>query len=127
MSFTTTTKKGFGRGKFLGFPTINMEIPKDGFFADMEEGVYACLISFLDTKYKGALYFGKVPAFDYAGKVLEVFLIDISNIEVNEGQKIQVELKKYIRGVMDFDSKEALSQQIKQDVVKIKDVLAHLT
>ncbi len=122
MEIKTHHVKGKGRGKLLGFPTINLEIPKD---LDQEEGIYASRVKIAGKKYLGALHFGPVPTFDESDKTLEVFLIDTKDqdLDFTDQDQITVEFFKKIREIRKFNSENELSRQIGMDVAQIKSLL----
>lgn len=122
MRFKTFQVKGHGRGKLLGFPTINMQIP-EGFSID--EGIWAANVFISKTKYLGAMHYGPIPVFKENEKSLEVFLIGIKdeNFKLEKNQEIELEPKKYIRKIMAFKSQNELSLQIKKDVEEIRKIV----
>jgi riboflavin kinase/FMN adenylyltransferase len=115
MKFQTRQVKGHGRGKLLGYPTINMEIPKD---LAIKEGIYAVRVSIGDNAFKGALHYGPVPVFDQKTNSLEVFLLGVSSQEAEglDTTNISIEPIKRLRDVRAFASESALVLQIQQDV-----------
>jgi riboflavin kinase/FMN adenylyltransferase len=122
MSFRTKQIKGKGRGKLLGYPTINFQIPRD-FVAD--EGIYAAMVIINKKIYKGALHYGPVPTFNEKEKSLEVFLIDADEKELDrlDGKIIEIELVKKIRDIKKFSTVEELSLQIGWDVEMINSIM----
>jgi riboflavin kinase / FMN adenylyltransferase len=121
IQFTTTTTHGHGRGKTLGFPTINMVIPSE--LLNAKKGIHASRVSINSTTYQGALYFGPPITFGDIDDQLEVYLLDIESINVTEATVITVSVSAYIRGVQAFKSKEALVEQMERDVSEIRNVL----
>lgn len=118
MKFESTHIKGKGRGKPMGFPTINLKIPDN--FA-LKDGIYAARVEIENNFFAGALHYGSVPTFDEEKKSLEVFLIGVTkDIEDLDEKVIKVEIVKYLRPVLKFDSKEELIKQIEEDVRNIK-------
>ena len=105
MKFQTTTITGKGRGKSLGYPTVNMFIP-DEIPVVLRPGVYAARAVIKNTLYNGALYYGPIPTFGETESSLEMYFFDTLNLYVAEGEQIEVETVKFIRGVMDFDFPE---------------------
>ncbi|MBI5619675.1 riboflavin kinase, partial [Candidatus Gottesmanbacteria bacterium] len=79
MKITSRQIKGKGRGKLLGFPTINLEIPEG---LTLKEGIWAVWVTIAGKRYGGALHFGPVPTFREREKSLEVFLLDASEAEL---------------------------------------------
>jgi riboflavin kinase / FMN adenylyltransferase len=122
MRFTSTTIKGYGRGKSLGYPTINMVVPET-IPVTLMHGVYAVKVKLKGEKYSGALYYGPVPVFAQSENVFEVHLLDTYDIVVRDGESIEVEIVKYIRGVLDFGSPELLKIQMDKDVAQVEKVL----
>ena len=122
MSYRTKQIKGKGRGKLLGYPTINFQIPRD-LVAD--EGIYAAMVIINKKIYKGALHYGPVPTFNEKEKSLEVFLIDADEKELDrlDGKIIEIELVKKIRDIKKFSTVEELSLQIGWDVEMINSIM----
>jgi len=114
--FISYQVKGRGRARTLGFPTINLEIPRD---FDLKTGIYGVWIYLDGKKYLGAMQYGDSPTFDDKTKSLEVFLIDLKKDVVIDGKNIKVEVEKYIRQVKKFISKDRLIKQIEEDVKEI--------
>ena len=119
MKFESTHIKGKGRGKPMGFPTINLKIP-DNF--ELKDGIYAAKVTIENKVFIGALHYGSVPTFNEQEKSLEVFLLgsNISELENLGGKIIKVEIIKYLRPVIKFKSKGELIKQINEDVKKIQ-------
>ena len=122
MKFRTITVQGKGRGKDLGFPTINMQISPE-LILGIKEGIYAARVTIDGETYGGALFYGPIPVFGEIEKSLEVYLIDSGFIYVGPGRDIEVELKKYIRPVQDFSSVELMQRQMIQDVAQVREAL----
>lgn len=130
MKFSSKKISGKGRGKLIGFPTINLEIPrltsrndKEVDF-DLEDGIYAVLVTIDGIKYKGALHFGPIPVFNEQEKSLEVFLIGVGLEFKMEGRgNVDIEVKDFIREIRNFDSEEELAKQIKEDVRVVQELL----
>ncbi len=121
MKFKSRHIKGKGRGKILGFPTINLEIPKR---FSLAIGIWAVKVWIKDNKYIGALHFGSVPTFKEDELSLEVFLINTNNKNIPDldFEDITIEPVKRIRDVELFSSSEKLIDQIKRDVENVKKV-----
>jgi riboflavin kinase/FMN adenylyltransferase len=118
MKFESTHIKGKGRGKQMGFPTINLKIP---LVFELKDGIYAAKVNIENNFFAGALHYGSVPTFNEEEKSLEVFLIGATaDIENLDEKIIKVEIVKYLRPVLKFDSKEELIKQIEEDVINIQ-------
>lgn len=122
MRFISKQIKGHGRGKKIGVPTINLEIP-EGLI--VEDGVYASTVVIDDRKFMGALHIGPVPTFGQKQKSIEVYIIDADKdtFPQTEGKAIAVEVVKRIRSIENFPSTEKLVERIIKDVEEIKEAL----
>ncbi len=111
-----------GRGKEIGFPTINMQVPID---FDMEPGVYASWVTIDNRVYKGALHYGPIPTFNQNNNSLEVHLIDISdeNVPDSFGKDIEIDIVEYIRDVKKFFEVGDLNEAIARDIERVKIIL----
>lgn len=114
----TQTRSGHGRGKTLGFPTLNLEIPSD---LHAEPGIYAGWVMVDHQSYPAAFHYGPIPTFGENGLALEAYLIDVTLKE--KPPEVSFELAEYIRPVKTFSNAEELSEQIARDVAQVRLVL----
>ena len=124
MKFESTHIKGKGRGKPMGFPTINLKIPEN---FELKNGIYVAKVTIENKTFKGALHYGPVPTFGELQKSLEVYLIEVTNgnlisygIENLDGKIIKIEIIKFLRDIIKFKLVEELVRQIGEDVIDIK-------
>ncbi len=117
MTFTARQVTGYGRGKLLGFPTINLEIPSS---LDLAEGIYAVWVRIGAKKFMGALHYGPVPVFDQVEKSLEVFLLDVKDKDIGDTSVIEVQIATRLREVKAFSSTKDLTTQITLDVARVR-------
>lgn len=119
MIFQSRQVKGHGRGKGLGYPTINLEIP--GNF-HLDAGVYAVWVEIGDKVYKGALHYGPTPTFDEKKHALEVYLLDVSDPDAPDtyGVPISIDIVSFIRDIEKFENSDALVEQIGKDVDQVR-------
>lgn len=111
--------KGKGRGKYLGFPTANLEVSPLKLLPPA--GVYAVWVIIDGKKFKGALNIGKRPTFEEKEFSIEVHIFNFKkNIY---GKTLKIELIKYIREEKKFSSIEILKNQIKKDCELINKIL----
>ncbi len=109
---------GEGRGKKLGFPTINIKtssrLPK-------KKGVYICLLHLGQEVFSGVMNIGVNPTFsDLNQKVkVEVYLIEACPQDFKY-KEAQVDILMYVRDEKQFDSIDSLKREIRFDVVKAK-------
>jgi len=122
LSFKSQQVKGAGRGKLLGYPTLNMDIPEE---FQLEDGIFAVWVKISGRKMMGAMHFGAVPTFDQAKKSLEVFLLDVADkdFEKLDTSQILIDVVSWLRGIMRFRNSEELSDQIRKDVVQVRRVM----
>lgn len=122
VKIVTKKVKGKGRGKFLGYPTVNMVIPKT---LVTEDGIYAAKVWIGKKAYNGALHYGPIPTFQDEAKSLEVFLLDTKSVSerVLATEKITVEFVRWLRPVLNFSSEQELVKQIGIDVEAVRKIL----
>ncbi len=122
MEIVSKRIKGQRRGKLLGYPTINLPIPKN---LDLSNGVYAVNVSIKTINYQGALHYGPVPTFNQKKQSLEVHLLNTSDKDLPplENVEIKVKIIKKIREVFKFKNDQDLKKQISKDIKKIKKIL----
>ena len=58
--FTSFLKSGRKRARALGYPTINLEIPRD---FDIEEGTYSVEVIVYRRNYQAVMHYGRSPTF----------------------------------------------------------------
>ena len=103
--------KGKGKGKRLGFPTVNVKL-----LEKIESGVYAGSIRIGDKDYKAGIFVSPDR------KMLEAHLIGFSGDL--RGEMIEVRIEKKIRNVMKFERDEELKEQIADDLQVIRNLPA---
>ena len=109
--------KGAERGSVLGFPTANLEQIETLLPAD---GVYAGMAQVSGTSLAAAVNIGHNPTFDEAMRKVEVHLIDFNGDLY--GERLEVDLFERVRDIVQFDSVEALKQQLLNDVEQVRAV-----
>jgi|SRR3989338_4166198 len=107
-TFGGSVKKYKGRGKKLGFPTANIEIP-----VDLPEGIFVGYTKHNKKKYPSLVFIGAPLTFKEIDKKAEVYILDFSDEIYDEF--LEVEVLKKLRDNKKFDSKEALVEQMKKD------------
>jgi riboflavin kinase/FMN adenylyltransferase len=119
MEFQTRQIKGDGRGKKIGYPTINLVIPDD---FSLGEGIYRSSVTISKDQYVGALYYGPIVTYGGTEHKLEIYLLDVTdeNFPDTGDGMITVRVKEYIRAIKKFDTTEELAQAIADDVEKVR-------
>ncbi len=108
--------QGEGRGKALGFPTLNFKPLNE----ILPEGVYAGLLKYRGQLVPAAVYSGRKPTFGGKGKVLEVHLLGPGR-EPPPGDVAEVIFLEKIRGEEKFQSQEELKKAIGRDVETVRE------
>lgn len=115
--------KGEGRGAtLLGFPTANLETPD---LLIPKEGIYAVTVEFDGKDYKGAANIGYKPTFGSRGLNCEVHILDFIGDLL--GSRLRITFIERLRDEATFTRPEALSEQIRKDVEKVRDILSTAT
>jgi riboflavin kinase/FMN adenylyltransferase len=114
---------GDRRGRDLGFPTANVEVPP-GILVPAD-GIYAGWYQRPDgTTYRAAISRGRRPTFhpDGARSVLEACLLDFEGDLY--GERARVRFVSRLRDEQRFDSPDELIAQMARDVATARELLA---
>ena len=109
---------GDGRGKLLGFPTLNIQtnslLPK-------KKGVYICLLHLDQNVFSGVMNIGINPTFSDGHQELkvEVHLTEPCPKNV-QSKDVRVDILMFIRDEKKFDSADALKKAIQLDSAQAK-------
>lgn len=123
-SFTGTVVKGDQRGRTIGFPTANVEVPFK-YKILPGQGVYAVKGRVDGQWYNGVMNIGYRPTVtDLEHLKTEVHLFGLSK-EIY-GQDITVQVIEKIRNEQKFNSVVELAAQIKLDADKAQKILEHV-
>lgn len=118
MMHPTTVVSGQGRGRRIGFPTINMAIPDA---LGTTHGIYAGWVEIRGRRHPAAIHFGPIPTFSESVPTLEAYLIDGPHLSLPT--EVGVELVAHIRDIEQFLGAQELAVQIASDVEEVKKVL----
>ena len=109
--------RGQGRGRKLGFPTANLDVP--GIKLIPPEGVYAVAVLVEGAWRGGALSIGKNPTFDdVPDPRIEVFVLDYNGDLYDDS--LLVFFLSYLRPQTQFKDVRQLSLQIERDVERAR-------
>jgi riboflavin kinase / FMN adenylyltransferase len=111
--------KGAGRGKGLGFPTLNFKLAPG---QDVRHGIYAMRVHHRGERYHAAGYVGPRPTFGSDEPVLEAYLLDFSGDLYDE--EVEVEFIDFLRPDHTFETPEALAAQMAKDCTQARAILA---
>ena len=103
--------KGFGRGREIGFPTINIET---AFELIPKEGVYSTEIETKSGRFHSVTNVGYNPTFDGKDLSIETYILDFSGDLY--GQEVTLRFHKRIRDEMKFGTVDELKARIAKDV-----------
>lgn len=109
-----TVEHGFKRGRKIGFPTLNVSIPKNERI--LGEGVYAVKVKIDKDNlwYEGMASIGHNETFgDNLEKTVEINLFNFDKSVY--GEKVIVKWYKFLREMVKFDSVEELIDQLNKD------------
>ncbi len=106
-------------GRLLGFPTANITLHDE---LCPKIGIYAVTVECGSKQYKGVANIGYRPTFDDHEFAVEVHILDF-NDDIY-GQKIRVNFIQRIRDEIKFSNISELSDQIKKDIVKAREILS---
>lgn len=105
---TGTVIKNAGRGKKLGFPTANIEAPRDA-----RDGIYLGYTHMDGKSHPALLFIGAAVTFDESVRFAESYLLDFQGDLY--GKTIVLEFVEYIRESRKFVSPEEMRKQIEED------------
>ena len=115
---------GDGRGRGMGIPTANLEVPADS--AMPSRGVYAGRAVLASGRSAAAVNIGVAPTFATAAEPratvrLEAFLLDHDGSDLY-GQTMRIDFVDRLRDERRFASKEALLAQIEEDIARVREL-----
>jgi riboflavin kinase/FMN adenylyltransferase len=103
--------KGSARGRSIGIPTINLQIPKEKLLPP--DGVYAVRVRGALGGFGGMMNLGGRPTFGESERIPEVHMFGASGDWY--GAEVSVEFVARIRDTVRFSGVEALVQQLNRD------------
>jgi riboflavin kinase/FMN adenylyltransferase len=110
---------GDGRGRTLGFPTANLEVPP---LCLPAHGVYACRLRWRGGEHAAVVNLGVRPTFGGSRPVVEAHVLDFTGDLY--GADVELAFVERLRAEQRFDSVDALRQQIAADVAAARTRLA---
>lgn len=117
--FSAKVIEGKKLAQKIGYPTLNLDAPE--LLKGKKEGVYAALVKIKGKQYKGLLYFGPRLILGEKENVLEIFVFDLHQ-EIY-GEKVQFQIVKYLRGVLNFSNFDSFKEQLEIDCQKAWQIL----
>jgi riboflavin kinase / FMN adenylyltransferase len=111
--------RGHMRGRALGFPTANLEVPPH--MAIPADGVYAGWLTSLDLdgteteRWPAAISVGTNPTFGGRDRTVEAYALDRDDLDLY-GVHAAIDFAVRLRGNERFDTVDALVAQMREDV-----------
>ncbi len=116
---TGEVMRGRGKGKELGYPTININMPAGKLLP--KPGVYASRVNFDNEEVPGMAYIGGRLTFGDETITVEVNLFDFDRDL--SGKKVRMILEQYTRSPVKYDSAEELSKALAEDEKEVRKIL----
>lgn len=114
--FRTRVIDGDKRGRTLGFPTINQELPEGLVLPKF--GVYQADVTVKGKHYKGVTNIGKRPTVGTEKVLSETYIIDFHDDIY--GEDVDIRPVRFIRPERKFSSFDELAEQIKNDAKEVR-------
>jgi riboflavin kinase/FMN adenylyltransferase len=119
--------RGHQRGRALGFPTANLEMPPHT--AIPADGIYAGWLASLDDegrdvqRWPAAISIGTNPTFGEGEQSVEAYALDRTDLDLY-GTHAAIDFATRLRGTLRFDSVDALVEQMHRDVDQARELTA---
>jgi riboflavin kinase / FMN adenylyltransferase len=113
--------QGAGRGKRLGFPTLNFPLAPG---QDVRHGIYAMRVHHNGGRSHAAGYVGVRPTFGEDQPVLEAYLLDFAGDLY--GKEVEAEFIAFLRPDQTFNTPGALAEQMRKDTEQARAVLERI-
>lgn len=116
--FSARVQRGSGRGRLLGFPTLNLrliDLP-----LTLTEGIYAAYVRIEKRQFHAAMHYGPRPVFQDT-QSCELYLLDTSL--PSPPDRVHVSVVQRLRSIQNFSTPEALQRQIASDIQAIRAIL----
>lgn len=103
--------RGKTLGREMGFPTANIEMPKE--YALPKDGVYSTIVNVGGRLFRGITNIGEKPTVSDSCKNIETNIIGFNDDLY--GKEIKIEFYKRIRDIVKFESIDELRKQLEKD------------
>jgi riboflavin kinase/FMN adenylyltransferase len=119
-SVSGTVVRGDQRGRAIGFPTLNLEVPRRKLLPP--DGVYAAVVDTPAGRFGGMMNQGHRPTFEDGRRLIEVHLFGFAGDLYD--RSVRVEWSAPLREIRRFDGVAALRQQLEDDRLRALAILA---
>ena len=122
-SISAEVVRGNEIGRTIGFPTANLELPKE--YMLLNGGVYACLVDYEGRTYKAMANIGHRPTIGDRSEDQPIIEVNLFGFDGDlYGKEIRVHFIDRIRDEEKFNGLDELKNQLEQDREKVKQILA---
>jgi riboflavin kinase/FMN adenylyltransferase len=111
--------QGEGRGKNLGYPTLNLQMPLQKLLP--KDGVYSTRIKVMKTNHQGMLYVGPRLTFGDQAPTVEVHVFGLK--KQSSIKKVELWVEDWVREPKEFSDMEQLKRQLVSDEKTVKEML----
>lgn len=111
--------EGDRRGRTIGFPTVNLDVPLRQLPAD---GVYGGTVRIDRREHLAAVSVGHKPTFGPHARAFEAFILDFDGDLY--GRTLDIAVIRWLRGQAAFPSVQSLVEQMRRDVGQIRRLAA---
>ncbi len=115
--YSAKTITGKGRGKKIGFPTINLKLEKELKIT----GVFKGALEISNKTHQGVVFVGTSKTFGNKKKTYEIHLFDF-NQEINKNTVVNLLVGTKIREIQKFKSIKDLIKAIEKDCEQAKNM-----
>ena len=119
---TGVVQKGRGVGRQLGFPTANL-LPDESLKLLPRDRVYAVNMIIRGLHYGGMMNIGIRPTFGMSQRVIEVNIFHFDRDIY--GEEITIYFRDHVRPELRFSNAAELMNQLKNDKMKVMEILSH--
>ena len=125
-SVTGEVVRGNEIGRTIGFPTANLDLPRE-YMMFNRGGVYACLVDYNGQTYKAMANIGHRPTIGDRAEGDMLIEVNLFGFDSDlYGQQIRVHFIDRIRDEIKFEGLPELKAQLEIDREKAKEILNHL-
>jgi riboflavin kinase/FMN adenylyltransferase len=118
-SVSGTVAHGAKRGRDLGFPTANVDVPTDRVVP--ADGIYAAYARLENERCRAVVNIGVRPTFDNGARSVEAYLLDFERDLY--GHQLGLEFVARLRPERRFQNVQDLIAQMRQDVEQTRRIL----
>lgn len=112
-TFTGIVKHNLGRGRKLGYPTANIDVP-----ATTPEGLFVGITKHKDKVYQALIFIGPAVTFEETDKKAEIYILDFD--EDIYGETLTTEILHKLRDNEKFTTVEALIEKMRNDEINAR-------